>query len=115
MRKLLFVPLILTTFVRGTLAEDGLTRIQPLTMEHVGSKRIPAVPLNLNWLIEISVDETHSKETFPEDWLVLKVIDLKQKILATKSFYSSYQRFRVDIIDLDGDGQPEFLFHYGRG
>jgi len=60
-------------------------------------------------------DTSHESEPFPEDWLLLLVKDHSGKTLCRKAFHSSYQQFRVDAIDLDGDGDCELLFTTGEG
>ena len=85
-----------------------------LRVESPGSYKI-GQGLLAGSLIEVAVDESHRNDTWPEEWLILTVKDSSKRILGSRSFYSSYGKFRIDIIDLDGDHVPEFLFVVGNG
>ena len=67
------------------------------------------------YIIEVTQDQKRLHEDFPEDWFVLKVKDQNEKLVASKTFYSTYQEFHIYIVDLDGDGRKEFLFALGEG
>lgn len=68
-----------------------------------------------NCFIKVVLDPKHKSEAFPEDWLLFIATDASGKILARKAIHSSYQQFRVDAVDLDGDGDCEFIFTTGEG
>jgi hypothetical protein len=68
-----------------------------------------------SYMIEVAQDESRLQETFPDDWFELRVKDQNQKLVASKPFQSSYHKFHIDIVDLDGDGRKEFVFSLGEG
>jgi hypothetical protein len=65
--------------------------------------------------MEVAFDVSHRGETFEEEWLLFSVKDSTGAMLAKKSFRSSYGEFRIDAIDVDGDGLREFVFITGEG
>ena len=85
-----------------------------ITIKHLG-KTPCELGLGMAYTLEVAQDEKRLSEPFPEDWLVLRIKDRNQKTVALKRFCSSYQQFCINIIDLDGDGQKEFIFTLGEG
>jgi hypothetical protein len=60
--------------------------------------------------MEVLADTSHAGESFSEDWLIFMVKDSSGHVIAKKPFNSSYAEFRIDGVDLDGDGICEFVF-----
>jgi len=92
----------------------GRSETKVVSIESLGKTPILLQPGG-SQMIEVVQDENHLQETFPGDWLVLRVKDQNQKLVASKPFHSSYQKFHIDIVDLDGDGRKEFIFTLGEG
>src|SRR5882762_3678758 len=107
--------LLMTALATGEPLGAERSAIQLVTIDQLSQKKTVTLQPRVKCIIDVVQDDTRRRESFPEDWLVLRIKDLNQKILANKPFYSSYQRFRIDIVDLDGDGRREFVFTLGTG
>ncbi len=68
-----------------------------------------------DFIIEVIQDTNHLSEIFSEDWLLFIIKDTSGKVLRKEAFHSTYQQFRVEAVDLDGDGNDEFVFTTGEG
>jgi len=117
----LLEPAVVCALIAGPFAAQcqntNRSETKVVSIEHFGKTSVLLLP-GKRYTIEVAQDESRLQKTFPdfpEDWLVLKVKDKNQKLVASKTFYSSYQRFRIDIVDLDGDGRKEFVFTLGEG
>jgi hypothetical protein len=106
--------LIATLFVAQCPCAD-LRGIKLVTIDRVGKKKTMTIQQGVNYTVEVIQDDKRRAEPFPEDWLILRIKNSNQKTLVVKPFYSSYQEFRIDIVDLDGDGRGEFVFALGSG
>lgn len=93
-------------------ADQDETKI--VSIENLGKTSVLLQPSKI-YTLEITQDESRLQEIFPDDWLMLRVKDKNQKLVASKPFHSSYQKFHISIVDLDGDGQKEFVFALGEG
>ena len=80
-------------------------------------KHQEAIHLNggKGFIMEVMQDTNHLSEVFSEDWLLFIIKDGSGKVVTKHAFHSTYQRFRVEALDLDGDGNDEFVFTTGEG
>lgn len=110
--QIAFILFALTDEARCQSVNHGGDKI--IAIKNLG--KIPVVMgLAKTYTVEVAQNESHSQEPFREDWLVLRIRDEYGKIIGSKEFYSSYQQFRIYMVDLDGDGQREFIFALGEG
>ena len=105
--------LIAASFVARCQNVDWSTN-KIVSMEKLGKTTV-LLQAGQSYTIEVTQDGSRLRETFPDDWLVLRVKNRNQKLIASKPFHSSYQKFHIDIVDLDGNGRKEFVFTLGEG
>lgn len=104
---------LVSVAVIGVWSQTGAEPLASDPIESLGKFKV-ALRSGYTYSIEIALDHERSSEAFPEDWLVLTLRDHRQATIASKPFHSSYQQFRIQTIDLDGDGRREFIFVLGQ-
>jgi hypothetical protein len=89
---------------RATAVEPAWSLTAPITVADMSQRTACVVPA-----------AAPPGDVFPEDWLVLKILTANGDVAAVQRFHSSYGLFRVDLVDLTGDGVEEVVLRTGEG
>lgn len=87
-----------------------------VSLNEPGRYFIPASAARAAFTIDIAEDAAvDRKASAPRDFLILRIRSADDRIVAERKFESSYGIFRLDLVDLTGDGVEEFVLITGDG